>query len=271
MRLFATDLDGTLLDHDGKVRPADASAIREARERGIIVTIATGRLTSGTLHIARELGLDAPVVCADGGVTACAVSRKVLHRRALATARVESLLAAMAERGLASFVFTHGAIHSCERGRRHHDYVATWSPDITTHADIALAEGWRDDDDGPVMVLAMGDHDAVDDLVPAVMRGPSDVDSLSFTLERAKVRAARFVVRGVSKGAALEHLSETLGVARADVAVAGDWYNDLSMFGWAGRSFAMPHAPADVKAEATDVLDLEEGVARALARFLDEG
>ncbi len=270
MRIFATDLDGTLLDHDGKVRPRDARAIAEAREAGVVVTIATGRLTSGTLPIAEALGLDAPLVCADGGVTACAATRRVLRRRSIATGRVDALLSAMDARGLARFVFTHGAIHSCERGVRHHPYVSTWSPAITTHAELERA-AWRDDEGGAVMVLAMGHAEAVDDLVDEARRTATDVESLAFTLERAKVRAARFILRGVSKGSALEDLARDLGVAREHVAVAGDWYNDLSMFGWAGRSFAMPHAPADVKAEATDVLDDEEhGVARCLSLLLGD-
>ena len=45
MKLFATDLDGTLLDREGRVRPEDKEAIRAARARGVKVTIATGRLT----------------------------------------------------------------------------------------------------------------------------------------------------------------------------------------------------------------------------------
>ncbi len=274
MRLFATDLDGTLLDPDGRVRPRDVEAIALARKRGVMVTIATGRLTSGTHAIADLLELDGPLVCADGGITACAATRDILERRPIPTSRVDGLLEAIAQRKLASFVFTHGAIHSCERGVVHHPYVATWSPIISTHADIQRAEAWRDDVDGAIMVLAMGDHDAIDDLVS---RESADLETLAFTLTRVKVRAVRFVVRGVSKGAALAALATKLGVAQENVAVAGDWYNDLSMFAWAGRSFAMPHAPADVKAEATDVLSGEghegegEGVSHALSRFLDDG
>ena len=248
----------------------------------MVVTIATGRLTSGTYFIAEELGLDAPLICADGGITACAATRKILARRPIPTSRVDGLLEAMAARKLASFVFTHGAIHSCERGVVHHPYVATWSPVIATHADIAGARAWRDDLDGPVMVLAMGDHDAIDDLTS--VKTP-DLETLAFTLKRVAVRAVRFVVRGVSKGAALADLAGKLGVEQKNVAVAGDWYNDLSMFAWAGRSFAMPQAPADVKAEATDVLDEVDrsssedvrdpraggGVAQALTRWLSDG
>ncbi|HTJ80608.1 MAG TPA: HAD hydrolase family protein, partial [Polyangiaceae bacterium] len=66
--LFATDLDGTLVDRDGRIHPRDIDTIRRARARGVIVTIATGRLTSGTIPVADTLELDAALVCADGAV-----------------------------------------------------------------------------------------------------------------------------------------------------------------------------------------------------------
>jgi hydroxymethylpyrimidine pyrophosphatase-like HAD family hydrolase len=34
------------------------------------------------------------------------------------------------------------------------------------------------------------------------------------------------------------------------VATIGDWYNDVSMLEWAGQSFAMGQAPAEVKGAA---------------------
>ena len=274
MLLFATDLDGTLLDRDGKVRPRDRRAIEEARKNGVVVTIATGRLTSGTHAIATDLGLDAPMVCGDGSITACAATKRILHRRPIRIARVDEVLEAMSARKLARFVFTPGAIHSCELGTRHHHYVSSWSPDITTHAEVARAEAWRIDRDGVMMLLAIGDPDAIDDLALDMEKRGADLETLAFTLEHMRVRAARFIVRGTSKGNALAAIAADLGIDRDSVAVAGDWYNDLSMFAWAGRSFAMPHAPADVKAEATDVLSLDgdggEGVADALERWLHD-
>lgn len=272
MRIFATDLDGTLLDREGRVRPRDAAAIADARRQGIVVTIATGRLTTGTLPIARELGLDAPLVCADGGITASATTGEVLDRRPIATARVELALRAVRSRGLASFVFNQGHIHSCDRGVPHHGYVGTWSRSITTHEDVEGADAWRTDPDGVVMVLGIGEPAAVDDLVAAMRVEAPDLDVLAFGLAFGQVRCARFIARGVSKGAALAALADRLGARREDVAVAGDWHNDLPMFAWAGRSFAMPHAPDDVKAAATDRLEgageAMEGVAEALARWL---
>lgn len=255
--IFATDLDGTLVDRADRIHPRDREAIARARAQGVVVTIATGRLTSRTHPVARDLGLDAPLVCADGGVIACGATEQVLARRAIAVAEVERILAALVRHGASSFVFTHEAIHGCQRGRAYHPYVSGWSRDIVTYDDVLSAEVWRS---GPVMVVGIAPLDAVAEL-EAALGAADQVEVMRFAGGGAEV--FRFVSRGVSKGSGLEEVARRVGVARERVCVIGDWYNDLPMFDWAARSFAMPHAPDEVKRRASDVLDHGEGIIAA--------
>jgi hydroxymethylpyrimidine pyrophosphatase-like HAD family hydrolase len=63
------------------------------------------------------------------------------------------------------------------------------------------------------------------------------------------VRAA-----GVDKASALARIAEHHGVPLAETIAVGDWINDIPMLAAAGRSFAMAHAPEQVKDRATDQL-----------------
>jgi Cof subfamily protein (haloacid dehalogenase superfamily) len=262
--IFATDLDGTLVDRADRIHPRDREVIARARAMGVVVTIATGRLTSRTHPIARDLGLDAPLVCADGGVIACGATERVLARRAIAVAEVERILGALIRHGASSFVFTHEAIHGCGRGHAYHPYVSGWSHQIATYDDVLSAEVWRT---GPVMVVGIAPREAAEELERAFGAGGDEVEVMRFAGGGAEV--FRFVSRGVSKGSGLDHVSRLVGVPRERVCVIGDWYNDLPMFEWAARSFAMPHAPDDVKRRASDVLAEGDGViAGALEAWL---
>lgn len=265
--LFAVDLDGTLVDREDRIHPRDRRAIAAARARGIAVTIATGRLTSRTHPIARELSLDAPLVCADGGVIAEASPERVLQRRAIAHAQVEAILTAFAAHELSSFVFTHGSIHSCERGRAHHAYVGGWARDITTHADVLAAEAWRCDPEATVMIVGIGPEVEARRAEAVLAPAAAHVDSLSFG--QGAQRVVRYVSRGTSKGTGLAEVARRVGLSRERVAAIGDWYNDVPMFGWTGRSFAMAHAPDDVKATATDVLPHGAAGGGAVAEALE--
>ena len=70
----------------------------------------------------------------------------------------------------------------------------------------------------------------------------------------------------------LKALAVRLGVPRARVAVIGDWLNDLGMFKYAGRSFAMGQAPSIVRDAATDIVRSTSatggGVAEAIAALV---
>ena len=65
-QLLAIDIDGTLLRRDGSIHEDDLQAIGRLRAAGVPIAIATGRLYSGTRHIAQKVGIVGPVACVDG-------------------------------------------------------------------------------------------------------------------------------------------------------------------------------------------------------------
>jgi Cof subfamily protein (haloacid dehalogenase superfamily) len=273
VKLFATDLDGTLMLAGDTIHPRDRAALAAARSRGVFVTIATGRLTSRTHPIARTLGIELPLVCADGCVVACGATERVLQKHAIPTDVIAHALGVLDELALASFVFTDDMIHSCLRGRSHHPYMQGWADSILAHADVReVAAGWSDPE-AAVILFGIGALEPVAEAARALLRHDQRVDVTTFDTSQGRV--LRLVAKGTSKGAALAALAQQLGVAPEHVAVAGDYWNDLSMFAIAGRSFAMPHAPAEVRAAATHALDhdvqRDGAFADALEAWLNEG
>ena len=270
--LFATDLDGTLVDRQDGIHPRDLEAIATARARGVVVTIATGRLTSKTHPVARALGLDTPLVCADGGVLACSTTERVLRRRFVPTDLAAQILESFRRAELASFVMTPAVIHGCDRGVSHHPYLQGWARSITTHNDLLSAAAWRSEEQGAIMLVGIGDEHAAKAVVTSLASHDALIDTVSFP--GASGRVVRVMVKGASKGAALAELASELEIEPAHVAVAGDWLNDLSMFQFAGRSFAMPHAPPEVRAAATHALEHDitrhGAFADALEQWLQE-
>lgn len=66
-KLFAFDIDGTLLNDEKKILHSTKIAINSLINKGHIVCLATGRIPIQTIDIIRELGLIHEVVGADGG------------------------------------------------------------------------------------------------------------------------------------------------------------------------------------------------------------
>src|SRR5271156_6895436 len=67
-QILALDVDGTLLDPDGTLRPRTAAAVARAARAGIRPVLCTGRRYRRALPIAEQLGLDAPLVCNSGAL-----------------------------------------------------------------------------------------------------------------------------------------------------------------------------------------------------------
>lgn len=267
-RLLALDLDGTLVRRDGHVDPRDAAAVREAAAAGVTVTIATGRLGAGALPTARALGLEAPVICADGAVVVCARRGVVLEHTPLPDEALAVAIDVLACRALSVFAFAPFDVHGDASGRAWAARLRGFSPVVHLHDDME-----REACGAVVGLLGVGERRAAAEASEALAdRFGRALDVVAFPLGDDACWAVRLTPRSASKGAALAKLAAELGIERHRVAAVGDHYNDVSMLAWAAHSFAMGQSPAEVRAAASCTLaasaETGGGVAEAIARCL---
>ncbi len=272
-KLLALDVDGTLLRRDGTVSPDDLAAIRRLRASGIPVTIATGRMYSGTSAIARSVGILGPIACVDGSHIVDLTGDVALLRATICGPNAALLRDVMARHVAASFLFAQDTIVHDPEGEPFAPYVRTWSPRIEVVPRVTEHPFWQHPE-GLMAVVALGAETrilaAVEELEACLGHAANVV---SFPVHRVggggmfamMVRAA-----GTTKGTAIEWLAKHHGCTPGEVVVVGDWLNDVPMFGVAGRSFVMGQAPPEVKARATDELASScyagGGVAEAVRR-----
>jgi Cof subfamily protein (haloacid dehalogenase superfamily) len=270
-KLIAVDLDGTLLDHRGSPHERDVLALRAAQRAGINVSILTGRLYSGTRAAAAAIGVTGAVGCADGSHIVRASDHQTLVHHGLLGVSAHAVRDAVARNGPAAFVFARDTIVHDSRGEAFLPYVRTWSLDVLATAEIETHEFWSSED-GITAVVAVGSAEQI--------HGTGD------EIERAlgaKAQVATFPVRrmadtwgliaraaGGTKGSALTYIAEQYGCTPEETVCVGDWLNDVSMFGVAGRSYAMGHAPDEVKRAASAVLIETSERGGGIARVIEE-
>ena len=82
--------------------------------------------------------------------------------------------------------------------------------------------------------------------------------------------AVDFTRSGVDKSTGISQVGESIGVKAADMAAAGDSFNDLPMLLSSGLSIAMGNAPEQVKAAAHFVAPPveEDGLAFAIREYI---
>ena len=268
--LLAVDMDGTLLRDDKTISDVDAAAIRAAAARGVAVTIATGRLTTGALPTARALGLSVPLICADGGLLIDCATGAALERRSIATGHARAALAVMESHGLVPFVFLADAIHCDGAGERYRSVVDTWSQEIVVHQDLAAADAWQGPD-GVSVTAGVGPRQAVERATRDLQQDHGEaLDTVHFAMGGLTRWAVRSLPRGCDKGHMLARLAARLDIPRDRVAAVGDWFNDLGMFAYAGRSFAMGQAPDVVHQAATDRMRATSATGGGVAEAIEE-
>ncbi len=268
-KMLVLDLDGTLLDRFHRVQQRDRDAISALQRAGIVVTIATGRLYSGTRQIARSVGIRAPLACMNGNELVDPVhDRSLLSYTVPLSAR--RLAARVAIRnGLTPVLFASRAVHVCEAAAPWMHYLRDWSGNFVTHEDAVDAAAWERATDALAVALsgtAAGTALAERELAAGLPEG-------IITIGYQSLRAQRSVLlvrdqRG-SKGRAIAELASHHGLSTDQVVAVGDWMNDLSMLVAAGTSFAMGGAPEPVQAAATATLDAQARDGGAVAEIAE--
>src|SRR5205823_6504366 len=83
IKLLALDLDGTIFGDDLVISPRMRQAIRDAQAKGVIVTIATGRMFDSARLIAQDLDIREPLICYQGAMVRHTGSGEVLYHKTL--------------------------------------------------------------------------------------------------------------------------------------------------------------------------------------------
>lgn len=263
IRLIALDIDGTLVDDALTLGPRTQAAIQAAMERGVAVSLITGRMVSSAMRFARELGLTGPLVGYQGGLIR---DMPEFGSQRLGRLLIHTPLAAAVARDVVLWTRQQGLdphLNHLERfivrsdDPRADDYSAFMGAQAEFVDDILSATSH------PVTkVMAVGEPPLPTDLAPlarAAFAGRADVTV-------SHPRFLEFVAPGVSKGRAVRWLARRTGVPLGATLAVGDQWNDIEMLAEVGHGAAMPSAPAAVQEVARYVAApvAEEGAAQLI-------
>lgn len=258
--LLVCDLDGTLITDSLTLEPDLVEAFHAARGRGLLISLATGRMPPGAEPYREALGLTEPSIYYNGALV-----------RAPETGA--DLLALTLPRGCLGetyAIFAHAPVHPL-----------FYRDDRLHCLDRTLAvRGYAAEQGLPVEVIEVPEEFlTLGAFVKSLFIGhPAVLPMLREELARAVEGRARLVMTrtdylemipaGASKGVAVRWLADRLGVPLERVVAVGDQENDLEMLEAAGVGVAMPQAPPRVR-EAADRVAPEPGAGGLLAALRD--
>ncbi|MTI95133.1 MAG: HAD family phosphatase [Firmicutes bacterium] len=280
-KLIALDIDGTLINKQLQLTQATRRAVKAARSQGVQVTLATGRSFHSALPYAEDLGIELPLICANG-----AVVRKpdgtVLHESAFAPELAAEAVAAMLAANTLVHVFHNDGISCAGPGFS----FWRWLNMIVEHKTPAnllygfqefrrnrlcresgLEEKLRQDAINTHKIFAAGSEAQLSGL-------HAEFGKLGISLEFYPGYNGHMYLElmpaGASKGAAVAWLAKELAIPMEQVIAVGDNLNDLTMVKAAGLGVAMGNAHQELKdlADHITLCNEEDGVAAVIRDFI---
>ena len=242
IRAVILDLDGTIIGPGEEISPAVRTAVTRLAERAPVV-IATGREAADVIRYARQLQLTAPQIC-DGGATILdPASTEILWRSPLGLENARKVVGRLRTLDTA-FIATFP-----QGSTKNYDRLPHW--DLNRISALDLTESMADE-------------------LAGWFSGGESIQTVKAFLPYNGLWAVDFTHHGVDKGTAAARLGQLIDVNTADMAAAGDSFNDLALLRACGLGIAMGNAAPEVKDIADYVAPFvqDDGLAVAIEGFL---
>ena len=272
-RLLALDVDGTLLDPAGELRPTVRDAVLAVQQHGLRVVLCTGRRFRTALPLARALQLEGAIVVHNGALVKDVTSGQTVHRQYMAADMY--LQAQVLLRQLSTPMAYIDAFHEnvdivTEPMERAHPFQREYLQDNLAHCRIVEALD-SPPAHGVVLMGIMADGESLQALRPAIVQALGSQGRVHMLHNKSYQGYILEVLQaGVSKWQGLQSIAIQEGIAPEEIMAIGDDHNDLDMIRSAGLGIAMGNAVAEVL-EAADVVtgsNAEDGLVQALERFI---
>jgi hydroxymethylpyrimidine pyrophosphatase-like HAD family hydrolase len=279
--MLVIDLDGTLLASDGTVSLRNQQAVRQAREAGIEVIIATGRAMNECPIAIESLDHRGLVVAASGSLLCDAANGNTIERRTLPHDVVCHIAQTLVDDD-------HKVLVLKDRFTTGFDYLAVG------HGELDPASRWWfehlpvrvryvdsiADDTHPHDSVRAGAVASADKLAPLARNLREQLGDRCFLQHWSAVTQTQAVGSSthllevfcvnVNKWTMIETCCERSGIDPARVAAIGDGLNDIELVANAGLGIAMENASAEVRAAADRMTGHHDadGVAHAIEQLL---
>ena len=262
IKLFVSDIDGTILESGKKISERNIQAVQKMVAAGITVTIATGRMYGAALPVAKELGVNVPIITYDGALIK-SVEGEVLHCQYLPADLIVEITNFFERKNWYLQNYSEDLLYCAVAN----NLTALYEKAIKVSCNEVGWEGMRNLTKDVCKLLTISD--TAEETFEKINTLKTEFGN-RIEVTKSHPQFAEIIAPNVSKAAAVKILAEKLGVEKSEVMAIGDSDNDLPMLQAAGFSVAMGNADDSIKSACTFVTTncAEDGFADAVENFV---
>lgn len=262
IKMVAIDCDETLVRSDNTVSEYTVNVLQRLQQKGIGITIATGRMyqTAKPIGTALQLG-NMPMILFSGGLIQELETGVKIFEQTVPIAMVHQIFQLAQQYGwhIQAYVDDHLLCHH-----------KNWQSDLYEQQTGAVAEFLGDTiytlSTEPNKLIAIDTEEGIDCIIDILM----PLVGNQVTLVRSQRDFLEITAPNVSKGRALAQLAMDNNIGLEHIISFGNAENDISMLSETGYSVAVSNAAEHVKAVAHEVCGHhnEDGVAHWIEKNL---
>ncbi len=286
IKLIASDMDGTLLNHNHKIPKENVKLINYAKNQGIKFVVATGRAYYEALPALNEENINCDVISFNGGIV-YDKNGNIISMTPMIPKDLYYTIEILKSFDISYQLYTKNTI-----------YTTSIETDINAYIDLIRSNGYEPDEDHlraeAQQKLDEGYITEVDNIefylnekenppikVIGIANDISKLESATKLLSANKnisvtssgANNIEIMHKDATKGEALKEIAKIYGIELENIVAIGDNLNDQAMLDIVGYSVAMKNGNTILKEQAkyvTEKTNSEGGVADTIFKLIEQ-
>jgi hypothetical protein len=243
IKLVVIDIDGTLVDTSGQIGEKTINLARELKRFGIYCTLSSARSFHYSAHIAEELEIEKPFVTLDGALIKD-LKNNIVYKGTIKETVIEKTIK-LAEAN-------YGKITMCDEENL---FITPRNLVIKEYtrlnAPIKEVSGFENVKDILEILVYCEDKSSLH-VIREGLKFPRTI-GVSLSVTKSPTNEYYLLTikkKGSDKLKSVKRLVNYLGLNRSNIAVIGDWHNDMPLFDFGAYNIAVKNAIPELKRKA---------------------
>ena len=262
IKMIVLDIDGTIMDSNFQISERVKKAVTRCLERGIKVTLATGRMHDAAVPIAKSMGLSGPIISYQGSVIKESAENKTLFKQSIDFPVAIKVIEELRQfEGQINF-FTETQLYAEKVSELLTEYAEKRA---ITFEKVTEFEELKDF--SPIKLLFIN-NDAAE--LKRIKKHMRELFSESLNIFQSTDYFCEIVQKNGTKGSSVQFLAKLWNIKLGQILAIGDQENDIEMLKTAGISVAMGNATEEVKEVTTYITESvdRDGAAVAIEKIV---
>lgn len=260
IKMIATDIDGTILKWGLDFTPKMKKCIEKLKNAGVKIVLVTGRMHCATLPVARELGLDTPIISYQGGLIKD-FDNNTLYQRNLDSSYAKEIIRWARENNIHINLYLDDKLYV----EQDNDIVKSYTDGKFIDYTVCNFDTLEIENVNKILAIDLQNIERVTSWVDELKAKYPDLYIVKSTPYFCEIGSGE-----AKKSLGVQYLCNMWGIKKDEVLTIGDQNNDIDLVQSGGIGVAMGNGTPELKKCADFITDTVEndGFVKAVEKFV---